>query len=211
MADFGTLNFSVAFKPTGAFPINANQYFESLDEARAAAASAEEVGSTNTVYHYGMKLLVSQDGVDTWYTILRDGTLSPEGTTGPSEVVLVIPKKYDELKELLNNSALVAGSLYRITDYVTATTQEATQSAGHQFDILVQALTASTLAEEAKAIHHDGDEYFSSSNLNGWQLWYTIDNDTNRFAWADAENGKGVIYRLIDEWGNECPYDFKTS
>lgn len=82
MADFGKLNFSVSLKPTGAFPINANQYFESLAEAQAAAKTAEEVGSTNTVYHYGMKLLVAQNGVDTWYTILRDGTLLPEGAGG---------------------------------------------------------------------------------------------------------------------------------
>jgi hypothetical protein len=46
--------------------------------------------------------------------------------------------------------------------------------------------------------------------LGGWQLWYTLDNDTSRFAWADAENGKGVIYRLVDEWSNDCPYDFKN-
>lgn len=23
-------------------------------------------------------------------------------------------------------------------------------------------------------------------------------------------NGKGIIYRMIDEWGNDCPYDFKN-
>jgi hypothetical protein len=24
------------------------------------------------------------------------------------------------------------------------------------------------------------------------------------------ESGKGVIYRMIDEFGNDCPYDFKN-
>lgn len=63
--------------------------------------------------------------------------------------------------------------------------------------------------EEAKAIQHDGDQYFANSSLAGWQLWYSLDNDVSRFAWAD-ENGTGVIYRMIDEWSNECPYDFKN-
>lgn len=36
-----------------------------------------------------------------------------------------------------------------------------------------------------------------------------MDNDTNRFAWAD-DTGRGVIYRMIDEWNNDCPYDFKN-
>lgn len=75
MAEFGTLNFSVAFKPTSAFPLNANCYFNSLALAKAAAATAEEVGSKNTLYHYGMQLLVSENGVDKWYIIKRDRTL----------------------------------------------------------------------------------------------------------------------------------------
>lgn len=37
-----------------------------------------------------------------------------------------------------------------------------------------------------------------------------MDNDTNRFEWADSTAGKGVIYRMIDEFGNDCPYDFKN-
>ena len=37
-----------------------------------------------------------------------------------------------------------------------------------------------------------------------------LDNDTSRFAWADEVNGKGVIYRMIDEFNNDVPYDFKN-
>jgi hypothetical protein len=123
---------------------------------------------------------------------------------------LSAPITYNNLKTLVNNSLLVSGMLYRITDYVTTTVQENTQSANHRFDIIVRALTESTLDEEAKATQHEGDEHFAASNLGCWQLWYSLDNDTSRFAWADAENGKGVIYRLIDENDNECPYDFKN-
>lgn len=48
------------------------------------------------------------------------------------------------------------------------------------------------------------------ANIPAWQIKYCLDNDKTRFAWADEENGKGVIYYMKDEWGNECPYDFKN-
>lgn len=43
-----------------------------------------------------------------------------------------------------------------------------------------------------------------------WDIKYCLDNDITRFAWADEENGKGVIYYMKDEQNNECPYDFKN-
>lgn len=117
---------------------------------------------------------------------------------------------YSELVELRNNGELISGMQYRITDYVTTTAQENTQSAGHQFDVIVTADDANTLNEVARVALHEGDTYFADSDLNAWQIWYSFDNDTSRFAWADVENGKGVIYRMIDEFGNDCPYDFKN-
>lgn len=52
--------------------------------------------------------------------------------------------------------------------------------------------------------------YFKDCKLNTWELKYCFSNDIDRFDWADSENGKGVIYYMKDEWGNECPYDFKN-
>ena len=66
------------------------------------------------------------------------------------------------------------------------------------------------LNEKARACLHDGDTYFMNSNLAAWQLWYSLDNDTERFAWADDNLGHGIIYRMIDEYNNDCPYDFKN-
>ena len=119
---------------------------------------------------------------------------------------------YAELVALRDNGELVAGSYYRITDYITTTAQENTQSANHPFDVIVLALSENTIAEEAYAIQsaRDTDGYFANSNLAAWKLWYSLDNDTERFAWADEENGKGVICRMIDEWNNDIPYDFKN-
>ena len=130
------------------------------------------------------------------------------GPTAATELLVKIT--WSELKSLRDNSQLVAGQQYRITDYTCTTTQPATKSAGHVFDIIVTADSESVLNEEARAIQHDGDTYFANCNLNAWKIWYRIDNDTNRFAWADSTNGKGVIYRMIDDFGNDCPYDFKN-
>ena len=194
--------------------------------------------------------------------------------------------KYSDLVQLRNDSNLVPGTWYRITDYVTTTSQANTKSAGHQFDVLVLATDIDTLSEEAKAIQHEGDVYFDEANLEAWKIWYSLDNDNSKFGWAcnpietvytyectyndtdyilgrtssinsgdktyycwapldgseilfftEIENptenctlydeylteigtlivtgetvevGKGVIYRMIDERNNDCPYDFKN-
>lgn len=122
-----------------------------------------------------------------------------------------VRKTWAELHDMKEEGALVAGTFYRITDYMTTCTSDNTMVEQHQFDIIVLALSDDSLSEQAWATLHDGDTYFTSNycNLNGWRLWYTIENDTDRFAWAD-EDGKGVIYRMIDEWGNDCPFDFKN-
>ena len=96
----------------------------------------------------------------------------------------LIEVTYGELVEIRNRFELIPGAFYRITDYQTTTSQENTSSAGHQFDVIVLALSMNTLSEDAWAIQHAGDTYFSKCNLNAWKLKYCLDNDTNRFAWA---------------------------
>lgn len=206
----------------------------------------------------------------------------------------MLPITYSELVTLRDNGQLIPGQQYRITDYVTTTAQENTKSAGHQFDIIVTADSENTLNEKARAIQHEGDTYFANSDLSAWEIWYCLDNDEDRFAWANPDEtetqvgtirplsgvsgsgtykydipisrivfnnnsyaptigtrtminsgppvhvtltdaytlvvedpnvyltangifvygishaGKGVIYRMIDENGNDCPYDFKN-
>lgn len=76
MADFGKLNFAVAFVPQTAFPLDGRTYFESLEAAQAAAATAAPVGSSDGVYHYGMQLFVVENGVSAGYRIQPDKTLT---------------------------------------------------------------------------------------------------------------------------------------
>lgn len=126
----------------------------------------------------------------------------------------MVETTYADLKNMRDNGTLTPGMWYRITDYVCTTTQSNTISAGNKFDIIVLATGTNSLSEQARAINHTPQEgetdYFANSNLSAWQIWYCLDNNTTRFTWADSTNGKGVIYRMIDEWGNECGYDFKN-
>ncbi len=141
---------------------------------------------------------------------LTDGTNSITVAQAVEKVGPTISITYTDLKALRDNNQLKPGQFYRITNYQCTTTQATTSAASHLFDIIVRADDIDTLNEEAWATNHVGDTYFSDCNLSAWKLWYCLDNDTDRFKWADPINGKGIIYRMIDEFNNDCPYDFKN-
>ena len=128
-----------------------------------------------------------------------------------SETPLLIETTYSNLLSNRDSGNLIPGIKYRITDYACTTTQINTQSAGHQFDIVVEALSVNVLSEQASAMRHAEDTYFPNHiKFEAWKLKYCIDNDITRFIWADEINGKGVIYEMIDENNNRCGYDFKN-
>lgn len=113
----------------------------------------------------------------------------------------MIETTWSNLKTLRDNSQLIAGMQYKITDYQCTTTQVDTQSAGHQFDIIVTADSTNKLNEEARATLHSGDTYFKDCKLEAWKIWYSIDNNTNRFLWVDntanilkVVNGSSTYY-----------------
>ncbi len=155
---------------------------------------------SNTLY------ILQQENGDVSLNVYVDG----EWVTVVCSIENIISILYADLCTLRSESKLIPGSYYRITDYNTTTTQPDTQSAGHAFDIIVKALNSNSLSEEAYATIHEDDTYFENAKLEAWEIKYCINNDTSRFAWADSVNGKGVIYYMKDEWGNECPYDFKN-
>lgn len=74
------LNFAVAFNPTTAFPLDARQMFGSKTAADAAAATAENAGSSNTTYYFGMPLVVFENDNATMYLIQGDKTLKEVGS-----------------------------------------------------------------------------------------------------------------------------------
>lgn len=71
-------------------------------------------------------------------------------------------------------------------------------------------LTNIVVGDDGKFLSGSAYDYFTDANLPAWEIKYSLDNDDTRFAWADTENGKGVIYYMKDEWDNECHYDFKN-
>lgn len=89
IANLPKLNFSVPLAMTVALPVEYNAYFNSYDEAVAAAATAEAPGSSNTVYYYGQKIVVVGDASADLYIIQPDGTLKPAGGSGDGDKTFV--------------------------------------------------------------------------------------------------------------------------
>ena len=81
----------------------------------------------------------SYDGNDRFIPVV-------EGENGVPKTLVEVT--HAELKAMRDAGKLTPGALYRITDYQCTTTQENTRSAGHQFDIVLLALSEDKLAEE---------------------------------------------------------------
>ena len=128
--------------------------------------------------------------------------------------------KYADMVAMRDEGKLIPGQLYRITDYVTTVNEflePNARSAGHQFDIIVLALDATTLSEDAMAARHDGDEYFAKSRLEAWELKYRLDNvqwsarkgkyytDSNGYVFYDLNETieiDGTTYHLLQGLGS---------
>lgn len=120
----------------------------------------------------------------------------------------VINVTYNELKELRDSCSLIEGKFYRITDYKTTSVDPNTKVVNHKFDIIVKALDENHLFEKARICQREGETYFDDIRLESWKVWYCLDNNNEMYKWADPVNGTGVIYRMMDEFNNDCPYDF---
>ena len=137
-----------------------------------------------------------------------DEVASAAGSTKLTNIS--IPITYSELVSLKASSKLYPGATYRITDYKCSSSDTNTAVASNKFDILVKAIDTNKLSEHCGAMRNASDTYFPRvTDFDAWEVWYCLGNDTARFGWAST-SGKGVIYRLIDEFGNDCPYDFKN-
>ena len=95
MAEFGKLNFAVAFNPQTAFPLDARYYFDSYDAAETAAQGAVEVGSASGTYFFGQTVVVVESSVATLYVIQPNKTLQPVGSTvlGDGKSITVVDGK----------------------------------------------------------------------------------------------------------------------
>lgn len=142
----------------------------------------------------------AEGGYKVWQCLSNNGTAavwklwdSASGEASSSQPM--VSTTWAELKAMRDGATLVPGTWYRITDYMTTTSQEGTQSAGHQFDVVVLATGTNTLSEEARAAKHEGDTYFTENgaNLDAWKVWYCLDNDKLRFPWAVARLENSIV------------------
>lgn len=123
--------------------------------------------------------------------------------------VSIIDVTWQKLYNMQCNAQLVAGQLYRITDYECTSTQYDVQTTQHLFYIIVLATSNNTLSEQAMAQRPKNDTYFQHCNLDAWKIEYRLYDE-----YYDRQKKSGVyrgtITHMIDEHGNECFYDFKN-
>lgn len=119
----------------------------------------------------------------------------------------IIPVSYLDLRRLRDNGDLVPGQQYRITDFATIVNSQF-DSLELPFDIVVTALSSTRLSSSASALYREtADDSLENFDLSSWKLKYSLDNDSDKFNWA-SEDGKGVIYWMVDEFNNSAPFDF---
>lgn len=134
---------------------------------------------------------------------------------------------YSQFVSAVENNQLIHGMKYKITDYVTKINGvydlsligksgvylPYATSAEHPFNLIVEATGVNTYNENVKAEKNtDYTVYWDqhNNNLEAWELKWTHLNDRTKYSFADAVNGKGVIYYMKDEFNNEACYDFKN-
>ena len=90
-----------------------------VKEAEKAAASAKPVGDTSTIYHYGMKVLVHENGGYTWYQISKNNVLIAEATRDvPRPRSVPTAAEMDAI--LANATVADIGTIYKYVGNATA-------------------------------------------------------------------------------------------
>lgn len=113
--DFGKLNFAVGFNRTSAFPLDANSYFETYDDAVAAAAGAAVVGSADSAYYIGQLLIVKDDTVGVGlYQINAGKTLTKFGQASSADELA------EKVSALESRCTTIEGKLVEIEGKISA-------------------------------------------------------------------------------------------
>ena len=126
--------------------------------------------------------------------------------------------EYIDLFNLSQNGKLIPGAFYRITNYTASVISGEMASAGHYFDVIVQAISETKLSQHARAIQNENDPYFDGANLQAWQLKYELGNPVqlklykNDYAQYQAgeEDFQDVDYADFYQYDGTYEYDGET-
>lgn len=129
-----------------------------------------------------------------------DEDWQPMGFGGNPEPIRT---KWRDLVLKAQNGELTSGQLYRITDYVTTTKLQHTYAAGHQYDIIIQALDEYHFDENVHLVNHEetlDTTFFANNNIDihTFDAKYSLYNNTGRFAWAWQEGDTEDDYNPAD-------------
>lgn len=203
--NFGKLDFDVSLNLTAAFPLDSRSYFESLSVAQQAAASAEEAGSTNTIYYYGQTIVVVENDIATLYTIQPNKTLVPLGGNIESSQIDVDSKQFNfenGILSLKNFESAIAGQILTvgvdgnltwvtpIDTYTKAQIDEKLAAVGHLNRVIVETL-------------EDIDEYLNKDDYNQYIFMVPtgLETDSDKYnEYIILETSDG--YRFAEKVGS---------
>lgn len=194
MGQFGKLNFSTSFNPTSAFPLDARSLFTSYDDAVAAAKTAAEVGSADSVYYIGQQIVVVEGGFSKSFVIEPDKTLKridngynglPVYTQAMIDGLVDVPDKYifvPELETDLNNKAL----------------SREVPSNGNYVDILFSAIRKlqSEVARMKNAFQY-GMYSYTNENTAMSRMVQGISDPDDEPLWAVEEEDLSLVESLV--------------
>lgn len=200
------LGFAVAFNPQTAFPLDARSMFGSYAEALAAATTAENAGSSNTVYYYGQTLTVFADDVATNYCIQGDNTLKQIGATfvGDNKSV-VIEDETVSLKDFgVSYYAYTAPDVIIANDGGEYTTDAMPSSASNGTYIYVNETwyiysTGDGWAAAGSAPVELGYYTYTEGWKEGLEPKVVVDGDSYGLAWYEPSTGvvEDVVYDAL--------------
>lgn len=214
-SNFGKLDFSVSFNPTSAFPIDARSYFESLNAAKLAAATAKPAGSKDSVYYYGQTLVVVENDLATFYIIQTDNTLVPL-RRGDEPLIIAVDTKQFEYDE--NGNLSLKGFKNAVTNAVLTKNNDGTISWIVPVDAYSKEQTELKIKEAIAGAPHlkrkfvkniDEIELYMYSHEDAEQYIFMVPtgltNDSDRYEEymvISITDGENIVTKYIEKVGS---------
>ncbi len=173
--------------------------------------NAFRVDNTGEVYIVGVESTLPDGRKVSYDPCTYDGTKKTVETRSLQEVIQGLGTMqevtYGELRTLIDNSRLIPGMQYRITDYTNKFNNIYNKTfAGNKFDIIVVADSTDTLNKNARACHHDFENELKDLvnkeiNINAYPV--TFGDFYNKYYKLNNNDRLDIISNII--YGNENP------